>query len=45
MLLTQQETNMPGAYDAFLRGWEHYRRTTPEDFARVNFLFRGGSQA
>jgi adenylate cyclase len=33
-LLTQQETKAPGAYDAFLRGWEHYRRTTPEDFAQ-----------
>jgi adenylate cyclase len=35
MLLTQQETKVPGAYDAFLRGWEHYRRTTPEDFAQA----------
>jgi adenylate cyclase len=34
VLLTQQETKVPGAYDAFLRGWEHYRRTTPEDFAQ-----------
>ena len=29
------ETNMPGAYDAFLRGWEHYRRHTPQDFAKA----------
>lgn len=35
MLLTQQETKVPGAYDAFLRGWEHYRHTTPEDFAQA----------
>jgi adenylate cyclase len=33
-LLSQQETKVPAAYDAFLRGWEHYRRTTPEDFAK-----------
>ncbi len=33
--LGQQETNVPAAYDAFLRGWEHYRRTTPEDFAQA----------
>ena len=29
------ETNIPGAYDAFLRGWEHYRRHTPQDFAKA----------
>src|SRR4026209_2708831 len=28
------QTAVPAAYDAFLRGWEHYRRTTPEDFAK-----------
>jgi tetratricopeptide (TPR) repeat protein len=33
-LLAQQETKVPAAYDAFLRGWGHYRRTTPEDFAK-----------
>ena len=33
-LLSQQETKVPAAYDAFLRGWEHYRRTSPEDFAK-----------
>jgi TolB-like protein/Tfp pilus assembly protein PilF len=33
--LGQQETKVPAAYDAFLRGWEHYRRTTPEDFAQA----------
>jgi adenylate cyclase len=32
--LGQQETNVPAAYDAFLRGWQHYRRTTPDDFAK-----------
>ncbi|MDH3466694.1 MAG: rhodanese-like domain-containing protein [Gammaproteobacteria bacterium] len=26
----QSETNSPQAYDAFLQGWEHYRRGTPD---------------
>jgi TolB-like protein/class 3 adenylate cyclase len=30
--LSRQETAVPAAYDAFLRGWEHYRQTTPEDY-------------
>jgi TolB-like protein len=30
-----QETNSPAAYEAFLRGWEHYRRSTPDDYARA----------
>jgi adenylate cyclase len=33
IILHQAETSVPAAYDAFLRGWEHYRRTTPEDYA------------
>ncbi len=35
----QVETNSPDAYDAFLRGWEHYRRNTPEDFAKAISYF------
>jgi TolB-like protein/class 3 adenylate cyclase len=35
LALDQQETNVPAAYDAFLAGWEHYRRTTPGDFAKA----------
>lgn len=31
----QNETTVPAAYEAFLRGWEHYRRTTPQDFAKA----------
>jgi TolB-like protein/Tfp pilus assembly protein PilF len=31
----QTETNIPAAYDAFLRGWEHYRRESPQDFAKA----------
>jgi tetratricopeptide (TPR) repeat protein len=29
------ETDVPQAYDAFLNGWEHYRRQTPQDNARA----------
>jgi TolB-like protein/class 3 adenylate cyclase len=31
--LNRDETNVPAAYDAFLRGWVHFRRNTPDDFA------------
>src|SRR5262249_30952678 len=31
----QQETTVPAAYEAFLRGWEHYRRATPDDYAKA----------
>ncbi len=37
--LNQQETRVPAAYEAFLRGWEHYRRTTPDDFAKAKPYF------
>ncbi len=30
-----QETSVPTAYDAFLRGWEHYQKTTPEDYKKA----------
>jgi TolB-like protein len=30
----RKETDSPEAYDAFLRGWAHYRLYTPEDFAK-----------
>ncbi|HEY7688021.1 MAG TPA: tetratricopeptide repeat protein, partial [Dongiaceae bacterium] len=33
LAVNRQETQVPAAYDAFLRGWEHYRRTTPDDYA------------
>jgi len=35
MALGRKETTVPAAFDAFLRGWEHHRRTTPEDFAKA----------
>jgi adenylate cyclase len=35
LVMGRKETAVPAAYDAFLRGWEHHRRTTPEDFAKA----------
>src|SRR5262245_42108874 len=34
-VMGQRETHIPEAYDAFLRGWEHYQRTTPDDFSKA----------
>ena len=31
--LSEHETSVPAAYDAFLRGWVHLRRNTPDDYA------------
>ena len=31
---------MPQAYDAFLQGWDHYRRTTTEDTAKAIDFFK-----
>jgi TolB-like protein/class 3 adenylate cyclase/Tfp pilus assembly protein PilF len=33
LAVNRQETQVPAAYDAFLRGWEHYRRSTPDNYA------------
>jgi adenylate cyclase len=33
------ETNVPLAYDAFLQGWDHYRRETKEDTTRAISFF------
>jgi len=35
----QGENNNPEAYDVFLRGWESYRRDTPEDYAKAVTYF------
>jgi adenylate cyclase len=35
----RNETSVPAAYDAFLRGIEHFRRTTAEDYAAAIPLF------
>ncbi len=33
--IAQQQTMVPAAYDAFLRGWEHFRRATLEDYTEA----------
>lgn len=33
--IDRKETIVPAAYDQFLRGWEHYRQTTPVDYAKA----------
>jgi len=37
--LTVEGTTSVAAYEAFLRGWEHVRRFTPEDFAAARNYF------
>jgi len=37
--VTRKETENIEAYDAFLKGWEHYRRWTPEDFRKAISYF------
>jgi TolB-like protein/class 3 adenylate cyclase len=34
-VLGREETKVPAAYDAFLRGWEHLRRATPEHYEKA----------
>jgi TolB-like protein/class 3 adenylate cyclase len=38
--VAHRETNNIAAYDAFLQGWEHYRRRTPGDFAKAADFFK-----
>ena len=35
-----KETDNVEAFDAFLKGWEHYQRFTPEDFSKAISLFK-----
>jgi TolB-like protein/class 3 adenylate cyclase/Flp pilus assembly protein TadD len=35
LALLQHDTAVPQAYEAFLRGWEHYQRTTPEGYRKA----------
>ncbi|UCE52110.1 MAG: adenylate/guanylate cyclase domain-containing protein, partial [Desulfobacterales bacterium] len=37
--VVRKETDNIAAYDAFLKGWEHYRRFTPDDFAKACSYF------
>ncbi len=36
----RKETDNVEAFDAFLKGWEHYQRFTPEDFSTAISLFK-----
>jgi adenylate cyclase len=36
----RKETDNVDAFDAFLKGWEHYQRFTPEDFSKAISLFK-----
>jgi TolB-like protein len=38
--LVYKETDNSEAYDTFLKGWEHYRRFTPDDFAKAVSYFK-----
>jgi len=38
--LVHKETDNIEAYDTFLKGWEHYRRLTPDDFAKAVSYFK-----
>jgi len=38
--VTRRGTDNTQAYDAFLRGWEHYRRQTPDDFRNAISYFQ-----
>lgn len=38
-LTTRKETDSPEAYDAFLKGWQHYQRRTPDDFRKAVSFF------
>jgi adenylate cyclase len=38
--LGRKETYNVQAYDAFLKGWEHYRRWTPDDFRKALPFFQ-----
>lgn len=35
----RKDTTVPAAYDQFLRGWQHYRQTTPADYAKAVHFF------
>ena len=38
--IARKGTDNTQAYDAFLRGWEHYRRQTPDDFRKAISYFK-----
>jgi tetratricopeptide (TPR) repeat protein len=42
--VVRKETDNIAAYDAFLKGWGHYLRQTPEDFAKAVSYFEKATQ-
>jgi len=38
--VVRKETKNIVAYDSFLKGWEHYRLFTPDDFAKASSYFK-----
>jgi TolB-like protein/class 3 adenylate cyclase/rhodanese-related sulfurtransferase/Flp pilus assembly protein TadD len=38
--VSEAETDVPQAYDAFLQGWDYYRRQTPDDTAKAIAFFQ-----
>jgi TolB-like protein/class 3 adenylate cyclase/rhodanese-related sulfurtransferase/thioredoxin-like negative regulator of GroEL len=38
--VSEAETDVPQAYDAFLQGWDYYRRQTPDDTAKAITSFK-----
>ncbi len=42
--IADAETSVPQAYDAFLQGWDHYRRETKEDTAKAMAFFKQATE-
>lgn len=42
--LGRRDTTVPAAYEAFLRGWEHYQKTTPEDYKKAILYFERATE-
>jgi TolB-like protein/Flp pilus assembly protein TadD len=42
--LTKKETDNLAAYDVFLKGWGHYLRNTPEDYAKALSYFEKATE-
>ena len=38
--VASKETTNINAYDAFLRGWQHYKKVTPDDFSKASAYFK-----
>ncbi|MGI9450568.1 MAG: tetratricopeptide repeat protein [Geminicoccaceae bacterium] len=40
----RRQTNHPEAYDAYLRGWEHYRKRTPQHYIKALAYFERATE-